>query len=77
MGSRELRDPEPTDSQEPPRDRSRPHPRTSTKSPGSTTRLCKECGEQLTGQFVRALAGTYHLECFKCRVRHIGFDDPA
>ncbi|KAL1996287.1 hypothetical protein VTN49DRAFT_339 [Thermomyces lanuginosus] len=67
IGSREFREPEPFDPQEPPRDRSRPHPRTSTKSPGNATRLCKECGEQLTGQFVRALAGTYHLECFKCR----------
>jgi len=32
-------------------------------------RLCKKCGEPLTGQFVRALSGTYHLDCFRCRVR--------
>lgn len=32
-------------------------------------RTCKKCGEPLTGQFVRALNGTFHLECFKCRVR--------
>ena len=31
-------------------------------------RTCKKCGEQLTGQFVRALGGTFHLHCFKCRV---------
>lgn len=38
-----------------------------TKSPGSS-RICKKCGEPLTGQFVRALGATYHLECFKCEV---------
>lgn len=32
-------------------------------------RICKKCGEPLTGQFVRALDGTFHLDCFKCRVR--------
>ena len=32
-------------------------------------RICKKCGESLTGQFVRALGGTFHLECFLCRVR--------
>ena len=31
-------------------------------------RVCKKCGEPLTGQFVRALDGTFHLDCFKCRV---------
>ena len=31
-------------------------------------RICKKCGEQLTGQFVRALDGTFHLDCFRCRV---------
>jgi hypothetical protein len=31
-------------------------------------RLCKKCGELLTGQFVRALGGTFHLDCFKCKV---------
>lgn len=29
--------------------------------------MCAKCGESLTGQFVRALEGTYHLDCFKCR----------
>ncbi|KAF3056589.1 Rho-type GTPase-activating protein 1 [Daldinia childiae] len=30
-------------------------------------RICAKCGESLTGQFVRALEGTYHLDCFRCR----------
>ncbi|KAH8692000.1 putative Rho GTPase activator [Talaromyces proteolyticus] len=46
-----------------PRDRTRPHTK-STKSPSNRT--CRKCGEPLTGQFVRALGGTFHLECFKC-----------
>ena len=36
-----------------------------------TVRLCQKCSEHLTGQFVRALGGTFHLECFKCRVRPV------
>ncbi|PWW79213.1 RhoGAP-domain-containing protein [Tuber magnatum] len=36
-------------------------------SPKSHTRICQKCGNVLTGQFVRALGGTYHLDCFKCR----------
>ena len=34
----------------------------------SGPRICKKCGEGLTGQFVRALGGTFHLDCFRCRV---------
>lgn len=49
------------------RDRPRPSGR-SNKSPGSSHRICKKCGEPLTGQFVRALGATFHLECFKCEV---------
>lgn len=49
-----------------PRDRSRPGPRSHTKSPGSSPRVCKKCGEPLVGQFVRALGATFHLECFRC-----------
>ncbi|PKY07140.1 putative Rho GTPase activator [Aspergillus campestris IBT 28561] len=45
-----------------PRDLSRPNGR----PPAGTSRICKKCGEPLTGQFVRALLATYHLECFKC-----------
>jgi len=37
-------------------------------SPKSHTRICQKCGSALTGQFVRALGGAYHLDCFKCRV---------
>ncbi|KAJ5085118.1 hypothetical protein N7532_009889 [Penicillium argentinense] len=48
------------------RDRSRPNGRPHNKSPGSS-RLCQKCNEPLTGQFVRALGGTFHLECFKCQ----------
>lgn len=51
-----------------PRDRSRPGPRSHTKSPGSSPRVCKKCGEPLVGQFVRALGATFHLECFRCEV---------
>ncbi|KAJ5475316.1 Rho-type GTPase-activating protein 1 [Penicillium diatomitis] len=47
------------------RDRSRTTARPHNKSPGSS-RLCQKCHEPLTGQFVRALGGTFHLECFKC-----------
>ncbi|ORY81899.1 hypothetical protein BCR37DRAFT_22697 [Protomyces lactucae-debilis] len=28
--------------------------------------LCSHCGLQMTGQFVRALGGIYHLDCFRC-----------
>lgn len=49
------------------RDRSRTNGRPHNKSPGSS-RLCQKCNEPLTGQFVRALGGTFHLECFKCDV---------
>ncbi|KZF23742.1 RhoGAP-domain-containing protein [Xylona heveae TC161] len=31
------------------------------------SRICRKCNEPLTGQFVRALGSTFHLECFKCR----------
>ncbi|KAG0161722.1 hypothetical protein PDIDSM_1153 [Penicillium digitatum] len=46
------------------RDRSRVNGR-QNKSPAGSSRLCQKCGESLTGQFVRALGGTFHLECFK------------
>lgn len=52
-----------------PRERSRPNGRSHTKSPASTPRVCQKCGEHLTGQFVRALGATFHLECFRCEVR--------
>ncbi|KAL4757339.1 GTPase-activating protein LRG1 [Aspergillus foveolatus] len=49
-----------------PLERPRPNGRSHAKSPGSSSRICKKCNEPLTGQFVRALMATYHLECFKC-----------
>ncbi|CAD6505579.1 BgTH12-01069 [Blumeria graminis f. sp. triticale] len=39
----------------------------SGRTPSGHMRLCKKCGEALTGQFVRALGGTFHLDCFRCR----------
>ena len=50
----------------PVRERSRTNGASGGKS--HTSRLCQKCGEPLTGQFVRAIGGTFHLECFKCRV---------
>ncbi|KAK5735308.1 hypothetical protein LTR17_008315 [Elasticomyces elasticus] len=29
-------------------------------------RVCHKCNKVMTGQFVRALGNTYHLECFNC-----------
>ena len=47
----------------------REKPRTNNSSEGrKTQRVCKKCGELLTGQFVRALEGTFHLDCFRCQV---------
>lgn len=51
----------------PVRERSRPNGAPGGKSSGAP-RICKKCGEALTGQFVRALGGTFHLDCFRCRV---------
>lgn len=48
-------------------ERSASKPRGS-RAPGGQVRTCSKCGESLTGQFVRALDGTFHLDCFKCRV---------
>lgn len=46
----------------------RDRPRGSGRRP-STHRICGKCQRHLTGQFVRALGDTYHLECFTCHVR--------
>ncbi|PNS15876.1 Rho-type GTPase-activating protein 1 [Sphaceloma murrayae] len=35
--------------------------------PSGQSRTCGRCEKQLLGQFVRALGGTYHLECFTCQ----------
>lgn len=50
------------------RDRSRTH---GNRKGSGQMRICKKCGEPLTGQFVRALGGTFHLDCFKCKVSAI------
>ncbi|KAK0628431.1 hypothetical protein B0T17DRAFT_588549 [Bombardia bombarda] len=47
-------------------ERNRSKPRGSRATSGQV-RICKKCGEPLMGQFVRALDGTFHLDCFKCR----------
>lgn len=62
--SLDVKDDRPSDAQlSPSRDRSRPNGKQSN-------RICAKCGGHLTGQFVRALGGTYHLECFTCHVRN-------
>lgn len=48
------------------REQSRP---TASRRPSERSRICGKCGGHLTGQFVRALGDTYHLECFTCHVR--------
>lgn len=40
----------------------------SGRTASGNLRICKKCGQQLTGQFVRALDGTFHLDCFRCAV---------
>ncbi|EKD20998.1 uncharacterized protein L3040_004617 [Drepanopeziza brunnea f. sp. 'multigermtubi'] len=47
------------------RNRSRTKPNGRTGS--GQIRICKKCNEALTGQFVRALEGTFHLDCFRCQ----------
>ena len=46
------------------RERTRPNGR----RPSGQQRMCGKCARHLTGQFVRALGDTYHLECFTCHV---------
>ncbi|KAI9740292.1 MAG: hypothetical protein M1834_004870 [Cirrosporium novae-zelandiae] len=56
-------------SEAPARERGQPKANGGTggRGPNGSQRICGKCGEPLTGQFVRALGGTFHLECFKCR----------
>jgi hypothetical protein len=68
--ARSFGDPRDTDA-----DSRRSGERNRSRARGSRTasgqvRTCKKCGEILTGQFVRALDGTFHLDCFRCRVSH-------
>ena len=51
------------------RERSRTNGHSGSQSTGGTMRFCNKCNEPLTGQFVRALEGTFHLQCFRCQVR--------
>ena len=55
----------------PARERSRPNGASGGRPGGP--RICKKCDQPLTGQFVRALGGTFHLECFLCRVSLVVF----
>ena len=50
------------------RGRSRTDGSTAGNTSGGTLRMCTMCGEPLIGKYVRALKGTFHLECFMCRV---------
>lgn len=36
---------------------------------------CKKCRKAVIGQYVRALGGEWHDECFRCATCHGGFDD--
>ena len=49
------------------RERSRTNGSTNGKNSSGTLRICTKCAEPLTGQYVRALGGTFHLDCFKCQ----------
>ncbi|KAL9010151.1 MAG: hypothetical protein Q9173_004884 [Seirophora scorigena] len=41
--------------------------RSRTNGNPAPKRVCGRCGEPLLGQFVRAMGGMFHLECFMCR----------
>ncbi|KAI4209838.1 MAG: hypothetical protein LQ351_007256 [Letrouitia transgressa] len=41
--------------------------RSRTNGSSGGKRICGRCGEPLLGQFVRAMGGMFHLECFMCR----------
>lgn len=40
--------------------------RSGTRAGSGTVRFCGSCKKKLSGQFVRALNNTFHLECLKC-----------
>lgn len=54
-------------------ERSRSRTRNGRNASGQNSRQCNKCGENLTGQFVRALGGTFHLDCFRCQVCKVLF----
>ncbi|KAI4280523.1 MAG: hypothetical protein L6R38_004385 [Xanthoria sp. 2 TBL-2021] len=41
--------------------------RSRTNGSNGPKRICDKCGDPLLGQFVRAMGGMFHLECFMCR----------
>ncbi|KAL8729986.1 MAG: hypothetical protein Q9181_004814 [Wetmoreana brouardii] len=41
--------------------------RSRTNGSNGAKRICDSCGEPLLSQFVRAMGGMFHLECFMCR----------
>lgn len=41
-------------------------PDTRTLTIRKKKKLCKHCGNEITGQFVRALSSSFHVECFTC-----------
>ncbi|KAL8948074.1 MAG: hypothetical protein Q9222_005704 [Ikaeria aurantiellina] len=41
--------------------------RSRTNGSNGVKRICDRCGDPLLGQFVRAMGGMFHLECFMCR----------
>lgn len=44
-----------------------PHPsQIRKKSVHKKKKICKGCGLEITGQFVRALSSAFHIECFGC-----------
>ncbi|CAG8513332.1 10526_t:CDS:10 [Paraglomus brasilianum] len=43
------------------------NPDETTLNRKEATPACAKCGLLIIGHFVRALGGTYHLECFKCQ----------
>jgi len=49
-----------------PHDGTHAHTHVPPPKPKRAGKTCGKCGEGLTGQFVRALGDTFHLECFTC-----------
>ena len=56
--------------------REKPRVNSNVEGRKAAQRTCKKCGEPLTGQFVRALDGTFHLDCFRCQVSNPSIRSP-
>ncbi|EMC96355.1 hypothetical protein BAUCODRAFT_33682 [Baudoinia panamericana UAMH 10762] len=50
-----------------PRGTRSPTPSIPAEATSRPQRTCRKCNEVLSGQFVRALGATFHLECFTCQ----------